>query len=512
MLNYREMKRFTFLWYSVLSLVLVSVSCKGQEKETSVFLRQPAVAGSFYPSDPVALKNQLADYFALAKKPVRYSNVAALIVPHAGYVYSGEVAASGFAQLDPDKEYSRVFIIGTSHLMRMNGASVFNKGNFLTPLGVVEVDTVITNKLLRENRIFDANPDAHLKEHSLEVQLPFLQFELKNKFKIVPIIIGTQSDSNCRKIADALRPYFDDQNLFIISSDFSHYPAYEGALEADKATGNAIASNSAEKFLETIEKNQRATIPGLVTSCCGWSSILTLLDLTEGKPDIKINHIKYMNSGDTNYGDKSKVVGYHAFCFIRETPKEPAGFSLSGEDKKQLLKIARESIVYWLQHKGFMPIEGAKFSDVLKTNCGAFVTLHKNGQLRGCIGRFTADEPLYKIVQEMAVSAATQDYRFDQVEIAEMNHIDLEISVLTPLKRINGIDEFELGKQGIYIRKGSQSGTFLPQVAQSTHWSKEEFLGHCARDKAGIGWDGWKSAELYTYEALVFGETELIDK
>jgi AmmeMemoRadiSam system protein A len=184
-------------------------------------------------------------------------------------------------------------------------------------------------------------------------------------------------------------------------------------------------------------------------------------------------------------------------------------FSLSGDDKKVLLKIARESIGYWLQYRGAMPIDSATFSVSVKTSCGAFVTLHKKDRLRGCIGRFTANEPLYKIVQEMAISAAFNDYRFEPVEQHEMNEIEIEISVLTPLKRIHSIDEFELGKHGIYIKNGFNSGTFLPQVAHDTGWSKDEFLGHCARDKAGIGWYGWKDAELYTYEALVFAESQL---
>jgi hypothetical protein len=148
----------------------------------------------------------------------------------------------------------------------------------------------------------------------------------------------------------------------------------------------------------------------------------------------------------------------------------------------------------------------ASLSAPLKTPCGAFVTLNKNQNLRGCIGRFDAIQPLWKVVQEMAMAAATQDYRFSKVEPNEIDQLKIEISVLTPLKRIQSADEFIMGKQGIYIRKGKASGTFLPQVANQTKWSKEEFLGHCSEDKAGIGWNGWKSAELYTYEALVFGE------
>jgi len=337
------------------------------------------------------------------------------------------------------------------------------------------------------------------------VQLPFLQYWLKKPFKIVPIIIGTQTESTVHEIANELKPYFNNENLFVISSDFSHYPTYEGALDADKATGNAISLNSPEEFLKTIKLNDTKKLTGLVTSCCGWSSVLTLLYLSSKTPGITINHIQYQNSGDSPYGDHSRVVGYHAFTFVRESiPTEKSGFNLSDKEKAQLLLLARTTIEYKLKNKDYNPTES--FSENLKSNCGAFVTLHKKGSLRGCIGRFITNEPLYVVVQQMALAAAFEDTRFSPVKPGEMDDIDIEISVLTPLKRINSIDEFEYGKQGIYIKKGYRTGTFLPQVADETRWTKEEFLGHCAQDKAGIGWDGWKDAELYTYEALVFGE------
>jgi len=414
--------------------------------------------------------------------------------------------------LDPDKTYSRIFLIGTSHHIHLNGASVYNKGDYATPLGTVEVDIELTDKLIKENRFFEFTPGAHNKEHSLEVQLPFLQYRLKSKFRIVPIIIGTQSAGTINKIADALKPYFTEENLFVISTDFSHYPGYSGAMLADKTTGDAIASNSPAAFLEAIQKNTSRKIPGLVTSCCAWSSVLTLLNITSEIPGIKVRHVKYANSGDSPYGDQEQVVGYHSFIFSREEPnfESGKGFSLSSEEKKQLLEVARQAIDSYLIHRGIPFVPPEQFSANLQTPCGAFVTLNKNGRLRGCIGRFMATEPLYKVVQEMAVAAAFQDNRFQPVGKGEMKDIEVEISVLTPLIKIQGIDEFELGKHGIYIKKGSRSGTYLPQVAHETGWGKEEFLGHCARDKAGIGWDGWKDADLYTYEALVFNEQEIM--
>lgn len=187
-----------------------------------------------------------------------------------------------------------------------------------------------------------------------------------------------------------------------------------------------------------------------------------------------------------------------------------SGFELTKQERATLLMIARKTIEQWLEHANLYHVNPLSCSDNLKLDCGAFVTLHKNKQLRGCIGRFITNDPLYVTIQQMALSAAFHDHRFLPVINNELPDIDIEISVLTPLQRIDSIDDFILGKHGIYIRRGVNSGTFLPQVAIETGWTVDEFLGHCARDKAGIGWDGWKLAELYVYEALVFGEKDCI--
>lgn len=481
----------------------------GQKGDNTPAVRQPVFAGSFYPADRDALIKQLDDLFRLNKQQLRSDAVAALIVPHAGYVFSGQVAASAYAQLNPETVFSRIFIIGSSHRVSFDGASVYTSGDFSTPLGKVEVDTQLARDLIRKNSCFTDFPKAHQNEHSIEVQLPFLQFHLKKPFKLVPIIIGTQSEVTCRNIAKALRPYWSSDHLFVISSDFSHYPDYQGALRADQVTGKAIESNSPEKFLEALLHNEQEKIPDLATSCCGWSSVLTLLMLTSGEKNIRAIPVSYKNSGDSQYGEKNRVVGYHSFIFSR-TSEESSDerFSLSDAEKTELLRLARQAIENQLHQRPLSEVDENKLPEQLKSRCGAFVTLRKNGQLRGCIGRFQPADPLWKVVRQMAQSAAFHDTRFRPVELNELKSIEIEISVLTPLKRIHSIDEFKLGEQGIYIIKGYRSGTFLPQVAQETGWGKEEFLGHCARDKAGLGWDGWKDAELYTYEALVFEEHE----
>lgn len=252
-----------------------------------------------------------------------------------------------------------------------------------------------------------------------------------------------------------------------------------------------------EAFVNATLHNQELGIDHLATSACGMAPIATLLMMTENESKIKPHHVMYCNSGDSPYGGKDKVVGYHSFVFTTET----SGFDLTSEDRKMLKSIAYHTIKATLEGKKYEP---GKLSDVLLTKCGAFVSLHKKGRLRGCIGHFGEDMPLYQVVEHMAKAAAFEDPRFYGVTMEELDDIDIEISVLTPMKRIQSIDEFELGKQGIFIRKGYHTGTFLPQVADEVSWTKEEFLGHCSQDKAGIGWDGWKTAELYTYEAIVF--------
>lgn len=469
--------------------------------------RKAYAAGRFYTANPAALKTQLQQMFAKAEPRREGASPLAIVVPHAGYVYSGEVAASGFNQIDPNRKFEHIFVIGSSHTTSFQGASVYCDGNYETPLGIVKVDTELAKKLVAENKILKSYVEPHLYEHSLEVQLPFLQFHLKNDFQIVPIILGPSTGDTPQKLAAALKPYLNEKNLFVISSDFSHYPSYMNARMADQATAEAIQTNKPAKLLAALEKNQEKNIPGLATSLCGWSSVLTLLYMTEKMPGISVDLVEYKNSGDSPEGDKDRVVGYYSIAF-NQAESKTGEFSLNETDKNFLLKLARNTITDYIK-KGVTPeVDATNLSATLKTPCGAFVTLNKDGKLRGCIGRFNPEQPLWKVVQTMAIAAATQDYRFEPVTSGEISQLEIEISVLAPLKRITSANEFILGGQGIYIKKGNQTGTFLPQVAAQTGWSKEEFLGHCAQDKAGIGWNGWKSAELYTYEALVFKEEQ----
>lgn len=473
--------------------------------------RPPAVAGSFYASDPEVLRKDLEFLFSRALPAKPGGELLAVIVPHAGYPYSGEVAATSFNQIDPEKSYENIFLIGNSHRYAFEGAAVFSSGNFATPLGEVPVNLELAGDLIEKYAVFLDEDAVHMQEHSLEVQLPFLQYHMKEDLQIVPILLGTRSHSICRKIADALQPYMNGENLFVISTDFSHYPDYRNANVVDLNTANAICTGDPAKFLTALKENEDKNIPNLATSACAWPSILTLLYMTEDNRDAyEYKLIRYQNSGDTRLGDKSRVVGYCSISLRKKNHSkdrtDKTTFMLSQEDKKVLLDIARSTLNAYIREGRIPRLDNSGYSSALRTHTGAFVTLQKDGRLRGCIGRFQPDNPLYEVVRDMTISASTKDYRFKPVEPGELDQIELEISVLTPLVKIDDPSEIELGKHGIYIKKGSSSGTFLPQVASQTGWNLEEFLGHCARDKAHLGWYGWKDADIYVYEALVFKE------
>lgn len=471
------------------------------EQKTPV-VRPATQANRFYTGNPEELSQEVDSFLALHSSRTTYQNVAALIVPHAGYYFSGNVAASAYMTLNPKKSYKRIFLLGPSHHEWLNGASVNSKVDYYaTPLGNVKVDRETAQQLIDADSVFSYKAAAHAQEHCLEVQLPFLQRRLDEVPPIVPIIISTNDYSKLKRMAEMLRPYFTDDNLFIISSDFSHYPSYEDAYEVDTKTGKAIETGDVEQLIATIENNADSGKRNLATSACGEFPIITLMLMLNHNYEIK--HLMYQNSGDIDNHDHSRVVGYHAFAFLRKQISETE-FTLTDADKKQLKEIALQSIKDSLDSKPIArPTLHSQLS-ILNSKCGAFVSLHKYGRLRGCIGHFGQDYPLHEIVAEMARAAAFEDPRFTPVTREELDDIDIEISVLTPMRRIQSIDEFELHRHGIYVRKGFRSGTFLPQVADEVNWTKEEFIGHCSQDKAGLGWDGWRDAELYVYEAIVF--------
>lgn len=460
--------------------------------------REPAVAGTFYSSDPGELIEQLKNCFDNTEGIIS-NKISALIVPHAGYSYSGIVAASAYTHVNPDAAYENIFVIGSSHHVSFHAASVYNKGHYKTPLGVVPVNLDLTNALIRDNKDFVFNREAHAEEHTIEVQLPFLQYRIKQINQIVPIIIGVKDYDSCRRIAEALRPYFNSKNLFIFSTDFSHYPTDEDARVIDEKTANAICQNNAQRLIEQLEENNSSKVSNLYTSLCGWSSVLTLTYLTEGNSKYKYKRIKYMNSSEFVNMRKNRVVGYQSIMIENDEYKTDC---ISEDNKNMLLKIANNALQ---KHLGLNEeLVTINNLDCLKQFNSVFVSIYVDGKLRGCIGQFSSEKELPELVASLAVTSAFNDDRFPPVSANELKGLRIEISVLTPLQKIYSIEEIELGKHGVHIEKDGKKGTFLPQVAIKTGWNLKEFLGHLARDKAHIGWEGWRKADLYVFEAIVF--------
>lgn len=447
----------------------------------------------------------------------------AVIVPHAGYVFSGEVAASAYNLIPSRHTYKRIFLLGPSHRVGFAGASVDTLYSFAeTPLGQVPVDVSLGRKLIAEgNGVFTFRDDAHEGEHCLEVQLPFLQTVFDDIPPVVPIVIGTERLGILQGIAEVLEPYFTEENLFIISSDFSHYPSYEDARTSDLYLAETITSGGLEEFLQALHSINRRHFRRQDTAACGACAIAVLLDMmdTQGREGFAAEHVMYRNSGDSPYGDKDRVVGYNSIVFTRTEGRSATDgpsrsvassdhlFCFSDEEKAGMIAAARASIhsALGLAFDG----DDTPVGILKEKGYGVFVTLYLDGRLRGCIGRFSSSSSLYATIREMARSAAFSDPRFPSLSRREAPRVEIEVSVLSPLRKIDSIDQFKLGRDGIYMIKGANHGTFLPQVAEETGWDTEEFLGHCARDKAGIGYYGWKDADLYTYQTEVVKESEL---
>jgi AmmeMemoRadiSam system protein B/AmmeMemoRadiSam system protein A len=458
--------------------------------------RLPVAAGRFYPDNPKVLREEIEKYLCAVSGTFVKKQTFGIVVPHAGYVFSGKTAGACFSRLQKEK-VKRVVLIGSSHYSSFNGGSVYSMGDYETPLGTVEVDRDACLKLTETEPLISFVPDAHSEEHCLEVQLPFLQVHLGDGFKIVPLVLGRVSPENCREIAGALKLLADDETVFVVSTDLSHYPDYDNAKKVDELTINSILSGEPNTFLKIIRDNENSDIRNLRTSCCGWTSVLTFLYLMGEKGNVNLRVVDYSNSGDSAYGDHHKVVGYGGVEAVIVDDNE----FISVKEQDELLNIARDAIVFYL--KGERSVERESYSEGLMREMGAFVTVYVDDKLRGCLGRFVVFSPLYRTVAELAVSAISTDKRFEAVGVDELSQLRVQISLLSDLKRVDGPDDIIIGKHGVYLKTESGNGTLLPQVAVDNGWTAVEFLEFCSKHKVGIAADDWREAEIFVYETNI---------
>ena len=469
----------------------LTVACQAGKGGGEV--RPPAVAGKFYPESASVLRLAIEKFMQDAL-PAQAREPLAIVVPHAGYIYSGQICADGYSQVR-NRPYDIVVILGTNHTAPgLRKIALYPGGGFRTPLGTAPVDGEIVSALLAANPDCKADAAPHAHEHSVEVQVPFLQV-LFPKAKIVPAIVGEADAALFNHFGAALAQVLKGRRALIVaSSDLSHYPS---AADAEIVDGKAQAARR---------------IPNLSTSACGEAPIMAAMAAAKAMGATGGRIISYAHSGDLPIGEQERVVGYGAVVLGSglEPAKEAAPVvpavdrHLTPEDKRALLALARETISRYLTTQ-MVPLPRG-FSPAAMEQRGVFVTLKKHGNLRGCIGRMIPDRPLATLVGAMALQSAFEDPRFRHVALEEVPKLEIEISVLTPMKPVSGPGDIVVGRDGVLLQKGGRSAVFLPQVAPEQGWGRDEMLDQLSL-KAGLPSGAWREgARFSTFQALVFGE------
>jgi AmmeMemoRadiSam system protein B/AmmeMemoRadiSam system protein A len=485
-------------------------------------VRYPVRAGEWYPGSKAELAGEIRGFLSKAAGGTADGDILAIWVPHAGYTYSGQTAAHAYKAVE-GKTYDAVVLIGPSHYVYLDGATLGGYDTLRTPLGDTPVDAGLSKALERATPFIKTLPRAHEQEHSIEVQFPFIQTVLPG-VPIVPLVIGQVSMETSAQIAKAIAGAAKGKRVLVVaSSDMSHFPSEKDARMADGQIIGAVGEFDPQKVFDLNQSLVRKGIRNLDCALCGSSALITaMLAAREMGADRAIT-MPYSNSYDMT-GDPNRVVGYGSAVFIKKTGQAagvrtenqgearqdaPEDIPLTRKEKQQLLDIARESIAAALKGESIPEKKNLPSNLLLKR--GVFVTLMNRGQLRGCIGRFGQEMPLAAAVQQMAAAAAVEDYRFayNPVTLQEMGSIDVKISILSELRRIQSIDEIVIGRHGIWVKQGRNGGTYLPEVAVEQGWNREEFLSHCCAEKAGLSADAWKKgAEIYVYSSQIIGEKE----
>ena len=486
----------------LLSLAVALQGIAGDDEH----VRKPAVAGSWYPGGREALAKTVDEYLDNTGPPIIAGKPLAIIAPHAGYPYSGQVAAHGYRYLR-GHSYKRVIILAFSHrnASTYSGVDVPKELTaFETPLGAVPIDREVCDDLLKRD-FFISQPGIDRGEHSLELQLPFLQRTLDG-FKLVPLHVGRLSDPERVRAAEAILRWFDDDTLLVASTDFTHYGPRFGYVPFDERVPRRLrelADQVAKEISECEFDGFQKHLADTRDTICGRGPVGLLLRILSMRGGAKATRVGFDTSGNLT-GDWSNSVTYQSFVFTNRRSV------LREEIRSEMLKLARKTVAEYLKDGKVPQVDPETLPALLGEPGACFVTLDNHGRLRGCIGNLSADRPLYKAVVGNAVSAC-RDGRFvaNPVTAAELPELHIEISYLTPLKRVANPEDIVVGQHGLMMVMGRHRGVLLPQVASRRGWSREEFLAQTCR-KAGLALDTWKQpeAEIYSFEAEVFGEPE----
>ncbi len=484
----------------VVAIALLALAGAAPEKAT---VRAPAVAGSFYPADPRTLAAAVDGFLNAAPRPVTGEPPLALIAPHAGYPFSGPVAAYSFAQLK-GRNVTRVVVIAPSHYDAFPFVAAYDGDLYRTPLGDIPVDKEFIRKLAKATPVVQISGRGHEigrrgGEHAIEVELPFLQRVL-GKFQLVPLVMGDQDFERERALGLALAQLVPGpETILVASSDLSHYHSQQEAARMDG------------KMLQALEHWDYRALSGNyqagVWEACGGGPIIATMIAAEKLGANRAQVLKYATSGDSG-GGTERVVGYAAVTFTRSgRASAPESYTLTPQERAELLGIARQAVLLAVkEHKRYAPPEPR--SAALREPRGAFVTLKRRGELRGCIGHTIAQQPLYLTVRDVAIYAALQDPRFPAVTETELKDLQFEVSVLSPFRKVKDPREVRVGEHGLLVRRGYREGLLLPQVPVEQKWDRRTFLDECCH-KAGLEADAWKDpgTDLFIFTALVFSDS-----
>jgi hypothetical protein len=485
-------------------------------------------AGRWYPADAARLRAALDAYLQQAKIEPIPGRLLALIVPHAGYIYSGAVAGYSFrAMQEASCAGQTIAVIGDTH--SGNGSAdiaVWAAGAFETPLGSLPVDEEVAQAVVDAHERIEFDRDAFRAEHPVENQLPFIQAVCPGA-RIVPVVIRRPSLQNAQILADALVEALGERPALIVAStDLSHYHPYDEAREMDNVALQAIVSLDAQAVADSPQRCAELGLGGHdPLTMCSQGAVMTALLATRQMGADQATVLHYANSGDVPIGDRGQVVGYGAVALWQALANDPAAppttvqvfpssiapsepIHVPPEAQEELLALARQTAAQFLETETFPAFETD--DPVLLQPLGAYVTYEQEGALRGCVGRIEADRPVYLNVQYAAVAAALADSRFPPITPEELKDLTIEVTLLQPLRQVGSPDEIQIGRDGVLMRVGADKGAlYLPQVPPEQGWDLQTTLVHLSR-KAGLPDDAWQhgDAQFFTFAGQWFREAE----
>jgi AmmeMemoRadiSam system protein B/AmmeMemoRadiSam system protein A len=494
----------TAMRYTHAIAVLALIALAALPGRAAERVRPSALAGSWYPGDGQALTAYIDAALDAAPPAEPVGEVRALVAPHAGYRYSGATAAAAFA-LVRGRSYKRVVLLAPAHRSPFHGLSIADVAAYETPLGQVPLDQDAV-AALRDSPLVSAHPLAHVREHAIEIELPMLQRALAPGWRLLPILVGRMEPQDYAGAVELLRPLVDEQALLVVSSDFTHYGPRFGYVpfpldERTPANIRALDDGALERISALDARGLLDYQARTGITICGYRPLALLLDLLPA--DARVERIAYATSGELS-GDYRNSVSYLAVVATAPhrvpegrngaAPESPDGFRLL----HRLAVLAVEQAVLGTSGERHTEVERlvAGLPPALKRPAGAFVTLRRDGQLRGCIGTIRPRQPLYRAVLENGVNAAINDRRFLPVAPQELEALEVEVSVLSPPAPIASPGQFRVGEHGIILEKEGRRAVFLPEVAVEQGWSREETLRRLAR-KAGLTADAWTNGARF---------------